>query len=360
MLLVVTGAGASYDSVRERYLPGNVDPDLRPPLVTGLFAPRPGFGKALDDFYEAVPLISELRRALERGDPLERELERLQTEAVEYPPQQVGLTALRFYLQQILWETGEDWHAAAHGATNYVDLFRRLDKWRHKHGESIIYATFNYDMLLERGLTTLGMPVKKIHEYVERPDWKFIKLHGSVNWGHPIPGMSARFSQPGKVRRDVIQNAHVSSPLPDFVVTNKPTAAIKDYPLLPALAIPVELKTQFECPDEHIQIIRDSLYKIDRVLVIGWRGTERHFLELLSGSPRYETPVLIVNGSEEAAREAEMYLDSTGITGHVIRFPGGFSEFLDDNMLLERFLTEERPARAMAPATLPSSEYESQ
>ena len=78
-ILIIFGAGASYDSVR---LDVFDDWTLRPPLATELFAAnRPLFTQYIDRFPAIRSIIGELRLVSEDGKLLERELERFQLEA---------------------------------------------------------------------------------------------------------------------------------------------------------------------------------------------------------------------------------------------------------------------------------------
>jgi hypothetical protein len=52
--------------------------------------------------------------------------------------------------------------------------------------------------------------------------------------------------------------------------------------LFPALAIPVERKRTFECPDEHLVALRRDIPRLTKLVLIGWRATEQHFLDLLA------------------------------------------------------------------------------
>lgn len=109
MLVVIVGAGASYDSlprdVFDQLALGDVA-NYRPPLATELFDDRPAFGMALDKYPQCAALVGELRRLLRGGAQLEQELERYQQESEQYPPLQRQLVAIRFYLQEILWTCG--------------------------------------------------------------------------------------------------------------------------------------------------------------------------------------------------------------------------------------------------------------
>ena len=50
--------------------------------------------------------------------------------------------------------------------------------------------------------------------------------------------------------------------------------------IFPAMAIPIQEKLSFECPEEHVKALKASISKCGRILVIGWRGPEQPFLEL--------------------------------------------------------------------------------
>ena len=51
--------------------------------------------------------------------------------------------------------------------------------------------------------------------------------------------------------------------------------------LFPAIAIPVQRKDEFECPKEHLDLIRSLLPKVSKILFIGWKAQEDHFLRML-------------------------------------------------------------------------------
>ncbi len=103
MLLVVFGAGTSYDSDPDHRpfdnpnnLPAERLPVLehnRPPLANRLFDNRPQFLSAMDQFQECKPLIPRLRKS---GVAVEQELARLQAEAGAYPERHRQLAAIRY------------------------------------------------------------------------------------------------------------------------------------------------------------------------------------------------------------------------------------------------------------------------
>lgn len=79
MLLIVFGAGASYDSVPEDSWTGEqrANSESQPPLGVQLFSPRRHFVEAIGAFPPANELVAELRPAVAAGRDIEADLERL-------------------------------------------------------------------------------------------------------------------------------------------------------------------------------------------------------------------------------------------------------------------------------------------
>src|SRR5438128_4029828 len=111
LLLVILGAGASYDSAPS-YRPdtssdaqGGHRPSLadqyRPPLADQLFDDRPNFSEWFMQFPECLPLITNLRHR-DKGTSVERVLEAYADEVGAYPVRQQHLMAIRYALQMLL------------------------------------------------------------------------------------------------------------------------------------------------------------------------------------------------------------------------------------------------------------------
>src|SRR5271165_7128446 len=108
MLLVVLGAGASYDSVAHLPLSAPNDTTFnpeRPPLANQLFDHRPIFVDAMNHYPECKALVSPLRKRVQ----IEKELAKYQEQAKTYPPALKELAAIRFYLHHALWECQKHW-----------------------------------------------------------------------------------------------------------------------------------------------------------------------------------------------------------------------------------------------------------
>jgi hypothetical protein len=187
MLMVVFGAGASYDSVPSKRPVDSLpisEAQYRLPLANQLFEPRNWFVHIMNKFPDCQAIIPYLQ--FPTGGSVEQELERLQTEASNYPDRHRQLAAIRYYLQYMLLECGRGWDEnVAKGITNYKTLLDQLKHWSKPH-DTICIVTFNYDLLLEGALPSVGLEIRNIPDYIDGNDWKVIKLHGSVNWGREV------------------------------------------------------------------------------------------------------------------------------------------------------------------------------
>jgi hypothetical protein len=103
MLMVVVGAGASYDSVPTFPAKGKPAMPDRLPLANELFqfSSRPQFAQDVALFPQCAPVLPLLENQ-ECGITVERVLQQLQEEAAEYPERHKHLTAIRYYLNYMV------------------------------------------------------------------------------------------------------------------------------------------------------------------------------------------------------------------------------------------------------------------
>lgn len=346
MLMVVLGAGASADAVNGTLHP--FDDAMRPPLASELFGNRARFNAiALQNYPQALPAILHLRQRVVFGGNVEAELAKLQAGADGYPSDRRAIAGIRFYLQEIIEECGRN--TGGVGFTNFVSLVRQLDMWRHGSDEPVIYVTFNYDTLLEQAcffaldrLTFESMP-----DYVADPRVTLLKLHGSINWWHPIEEVWPD-SRHGEPRGWIIDNIDSLTVLP-MLIQRAPGAPLGEpvgtehgpvrQLLLPAIAIPVERKPHFEADPAHEARLREVLPRIDKVITVGWRAQELHFLDLLrDGGLRKDATCLVVTKSVAGANEvrerlrAHVGLGDCAYAGHDF---GGFSGLVAGDILAQ-------------------------
>jgi hypothetical protein len=333
-LMVVFGAGASYDSI-PAYGPSGAHvaeiEDKRPPLADQLFDNRPEFASALARFEACLPIVPYLRHR-PQNTTVEQVLERFQAEASDDPQRFRQLAAVRYYLHFLLWQSETTWIGLSRGVTNYRTL---LDEIRHyrKPDDQVCLVTFNYDRLLEDALRFFRVNIQEIGDYIANDKYKVIKLHGSVDWAREVDTTieNVMGRNTWEIAYDLIERA------PELEITNR-YRMVTECPigkssednkaLFPALAIPLEKKLDSECPDEHLRVLQQCVRETTKLLLIGWRATEEHFLRLLREnlSPGVRG-VVVAKDENEATRTAES-IAHAGIRGEFIAAKGGFSDFI--------------------------------
>jgi hypothetical protein len=300
MLMVIVGAGASYDSLNTRdmaswqwttYVNGQ-----RPPLARELFSARPSFIERMPPSLRG--LAAHLRAAIASGATLEIELEILHNRGDGAATSE--LMAVRFYLERIIGWCDSEVQKFARAGSNFDALVRRLDVWSYASGQSVAYVTFNYDRFLEAAVQSYTQRTfETLSSYVDDPRLKIFKLHGSLGW---VRQANVTRTNDPRDELHVIRNAGTLelSAISLASESNRMGSQIQ----VPALAVPTRTKTTFECPDQHLEMLTTALSQVDRVLVVGWRGGERHFLELLANrTPELNIATLVANGDAPACTE---------------------------------------------------------
>ena len=189
MLLVIFGAGASYDSAdreRLRVTRGL----LPPPLARDLVDER--FNNIAAQLPNSLPIIDRLRHRMGR-DPaafsLESELAKITEASLESAERRQQLAAFRFYLHRVIRQSVGEWMEATSGFTRYLTLLNYIHDWHRQTGTPVRLATFNYDVLLDSAASALiaNWRLTQLEDYVNRPDFRLFKLHGSTTWSRVYP-----------------------------------------------------------------------------------------------------------------------------------------------------------------------------
>jgi hypothetical protein len=336
MILVIFGAGASYDSVPSKpaSLPKwnrNSLPN-RPPLANDLFSDIEVVNEALGRFPECYPIVPYLQ-GIPDNQTIENVLEDLQSDSENDVVRKRQLTAVRYYLHLVIRDFEVKWQNVHNGITNYVTLLDQVRRAR-KSEEPVCIVTFNYDCMIEAALRrSLGISITAMSHSIE-PEFKLFKLHGSVNWGRKV---KAPFDSVNSGRsvwdliKELIQEADKLELSSDFeMVSEFPIAKLVTVPLFPALAIPVVTKRDYECPDEHLKCLKDLLPQTRTILSIGWRGMEKHFLKMLAESLEGKSSIdtYTVAGDATAAKQVLVQFQGAGIRIKGRRYAKGFTEFV--------------------------------
>jgi SIR2-like protein len=349
MLMVIFGAGASFDSSPTYPLgaapPGASSEDHhnafnRPPLAKELFANRPLFIEAIDHYPQCKTIVPMLRaHAITSGQrSIETLLQEIEEEAKTYPQGRQELAAVQCYLQRAISDCQRNWRVATRGITNYLSLLREIER-TNTGGEPVCLVTFNYDTLLEDALQHFGYTFHQMTDYTERLEpFRLFKLHGSVDWGQIVENqLPADVSpqHPASVLTHLIDHAaelHVSN---EFVLCGSSTMGVANgRPVFPAIAIPVEKKDQFACPRTFVEQLVQVLPQVSKILVVGWRATEDHFLRLMGNRHTGLRPGVqfcIVAGSKADAEETKVRIHRALLNNQPISSidPNGFTNFLD-------------------------------
>ena len=353
MLLVIFGAGASYDSSRafpptapsaanQNFGTPSPPPDeseaWRPPLAFELFRDnKQRFGDIVARYPRLHPILDRLREPL-NGRSLEEELQFLQNEAEEYPERNQQLMSVRYYLRDLLAEVTENWLKRT-CLTNYAPLIDQVMPFTPAR-EPVCLVTFNYDLLLDRALISFGYNPQSLidHRYFDaHPTLKLFKPHGSVDWARFVDApRDSRFGP-----QQLIEQAGGFKPSNDFIVANATDPRqlyIYDRPILPAIAIPVQTKSEdtFEWPPHHRVYLEQQLPSVTKILIIGWQAREAHFLKMLReklpAQGHAVTHLLVVGkNSADANATLHFFASQLGRSGYNPLFSianAGFSQFV--------------------------------
>lgn len=310
--MVIFGAGASFDSCPTYPAGIQLGPEIdacRLPLAKDLFDNREIFRKTLDKFPQCKTVVPRLRdpAVLKGTVSIEKRLEEIREEAREYPRAAKELVAVRFYLQRALSNCEVEWGAVTRGITNQLTLLREIERTNTSH-EPVCLVTFNYDRILEIALESLGTEHKigKMQDYTaeDRP-FRLFKLHGSVNWGLEFDGGPNFWPNPpssGGFDRLIIDKTPPIHHPEIYVFSDAQTMLSKDRsPLFPAIAIPVEEKNEFQCPKPALEALKRLMPDVTRVITIGWRASEAHFLRLMDAHLKPNVPIFVVAGTPKEA-----------------------------------------------------------
>lgn len=296
-ILFIFGAGASFDSLDTQNGTAR-DVRFQPPVTNGIFSNNMIVNNLLDgdsDLIKLTQLIPEIRQEILAKKSLESVLEEYAEQAKTLPHRQKQLDAIGRYLRKLFYECSKQY---IRFGSNYGRLIDRLIT----HDKQAIFVTFNYDTLLEKELEHGFDTTFKFIEDYTGCRIPLIKVHGSWNW---------YYNKSEKGRVTVLHHRNT-------LETLKGTD--------PALGLPYRQAKKFIVP-EHIEFLKNELRHVEKIVIIGWRGNEQHFMpELQSNLGKFEL-VVVNKGQEECDNVYHLFpeLQVSNYKG----YPDGFTDFLN-------------------------------
>jgi hypothetical protein len=289
----------------------------------------------METYPACKPLVNLLRGEIQ----VEKRLAEFEEQAKTFPSRLKQLAAIRYYLHRMLWRCQDLWAHEHQGITNYLTFLDAIDRWRYENREQVCFVTFNYDTMLEEAMKQLwGWQLLTLDAYTARPDYKLIKLHGSVDWGLEMLSVSGR-GEPHEVIDSAVKGLAISDNYGKVRLDMHFDNGTFGYP---ALAIPVEKKSEFVCPPEHLRALADVLPMVTKIITIGWRATEEHFVRMLKNpltGLKMPVDLMVVSGSIPGATETNTHLGFAKRTGRKYPTLGdGFSGLIRGIDQLESFL----------------------
>lgn len=283
MLMVIFGAGASYDSSPD--FPPSAGSEVipsepwRPPLTNELFLDRNGsFGDIVQKYPRLHGILDFLRRP-QKGRSVEQQLELYMDEAWVDQERKRQLFSVRYYLHDLFRMVSTEWLKRTNGVTNFatlIDQIRNLNTTR----EPVCLVSFNYDLLLDKVIFPGVNPPPLEQHFDAQPIFKLFKPHGSVDWARVVAAPKGTIM----TLEHIIDNTpNLSDEYVRANATDTGQIYKFNWPIVPAIAIPVQTKTDntFEWPDGHRKYLEELLPQVTKILIIGWQGKEAHFLKLL-------------------------------------------------------------------------------
>ncbi|OGZ31897.1 MAG: hypothetical protein A2V69_00590 [Candidatus Portnoybacteria bacterium RBG_13_40_8] len=346
--VIILGAGASNDYIDldKRYLPRQrhledirIDLNWQPPLGNDLFDTR--FEKTIRGFPQVRLLASSIYSS---NKELEDRLSELVENAVSKERIQKELLSFEFYLQNLFIKISENYKRPLN---NYATLIKSVHDFTDRNNK-VCFATFNYDLLLDECLeeelndkrsdTNSELPA-----YVKNPI-KLIKLHGSCDWGYPLPNSfelepAANKEELYKILMkdwNFLTNHKISLSIgrggkipiyrsKNYYIENE-TKDRRLY-LFPAVAIPLPQK-DFICPESHIKELETALGETDKILIIGWKAGDQRLINIMENTIKKPVMITIVSKGENDIDEIKKKLSRIDKISFFNTNQNGFSDFI--------------------------------
>ena len=338
--MFVFGAGASancaYEDAKEFYAD-----NLRPPLGISLFEKR---FKAYYDNYKGVryslPYLQKPNFDVE--DFFEKEWDEISKQNNESVLSRH--INIQYYLREILKDVSNHVIEQHYEKNLYSIFFNKLQKIynrsrkRTTYGETssknFSFVSFNQDTILEHfAYEIFKKEFKTMDDYISVNEGVFslFKPHGSWNWGWQFPNTSILSNNMAEWLYDKNTNLfeihfnllgnHIDmvdwdmwgtsmqfSPhaLGKYTINKSKLQLIDKQNLnnyFPALLLPYLDKDEFVMPLTHFREMQQYIHGIETLVLIGWKGNEAAFNELLYQQANRLKKIIIVNPTPDIVKQ---------------------------------------------------------
>lgn len=334
-LLVITGAGASYNVIDETQI--DVDPIFKAPLTKNLFNSR--IGGHITKCLKKNPLAHQVGYNFHtytnsKNEELNLEQYLLDLKNSNQSSLKKQYWAVPLYLHDIFQGVSHSYLPTSCGLpSNYKSLIDIIGGSKY---HQIIWLNLNYDLLADQAIK---MSIKnrlnhvRLEHYMqfETEDGKKIKYtkpHGSIDWFLQIniPDISW-----DRIRGGIIPDNFEEKLSKKIITKYEITNSDKYYP---AISAPIgEYDFIYK---QHIESIIPDLQSTNDVLLIGFSALDKDILNLIKDNVKEIKKLKIVNGKQKYGQEAYYRL-----TEHLINvsaykekvvFNGGFSRFISEEL----------------------------
>ena len=305
--LIILGAGASYDFSFDEKL----EHTDRPPLTNSLFDDE--YDYILKEYQGANIFASEILQAENVEQFFQEQWNIVKNHNA--PDLLNKIINTQYYLQDLFLKISAN--CSFNKRSNYTSLVSQISKYEIKNKKQIIVTSFNYDTLLEQALCTgLQYYYSEIDDYIDlNKKLLLFKPHGSCDWIRNFKTESDLITEPeinelfsNRLFLEKHSYAEIFKQLESEIKIERDPRTTNNnsiYPkYLPQLLIPFTDKDEFVMPKNHRDSLEHSLDKIDEILIIGWKGTEQVFKDLLNKKLKgKKIKVTVANKQDDSIKE---------------------------------------------------------
>lgn|GEM_PF-1956733 len=289
-LLLITGAGASYDSIDEENAAIAGQIEYRPPLTKQLFTPyvvKDSFSPFPMKKHYVVDCLKANRKAyqvgygidltknINPGEGIENELYKLKNS--EKITDQKLYWMVPLYLNELFNEVSKNYLPGGTAPSNYYQLLLEVNRSKYK---KLVWINLNYDLLADYAIGEFQG--KMLADFDQHMDIKYdgltikyTKPHGSVNWYY-------RYKDDFNLSTKQIKDGDISNNFEEHLgeLCYDMNGKYRNNPgFYPAITAPIA-KYEF-IQKKHYEEIKKDLKEIDSILCIGFSGLDKDILALI-------------------------------------------------------------------------------